>query len=65
MGTAPLGDKRLKARLVKLTEQLGVKPEASIPGAYGSWADTVGAYRLLDNARCGWRKVIEAHGRSA
>jgi hypothetical protein len=38
---------------------------ASIPAACGGWGDTAAAYRMLDNERCDWREVIEAHGRCA
>ena len=61
--TVELGDKRLGKRLVKLAQQLGDAPGASIPTACGDWGDTAGAYRLLDNERCDWREIIEAHGR--
>jgi hypothetical protein len=63
--TAELGDKRLNRRLVTLAEQLAAKPTASIPGACGGWGDTAAAYRMLDNERCHWREIIEAHGRCA
>lgn len=63
--TAQLGDKRLNDRLIKLAEQLAAKPTASIPAACGGWGDTAAAYRMLDNERCDWREVIEAHGRCA
>jgi hypothetical protein len=63
--TVQLGDKRLNSRLIKLAEQLAAKPEASIPSACGGWGDTAAAYRLLDNERCDWREIIEAHGRCA
>ena len=63
--TADLGDKRLNRRLVKLVGQLADKPTASIPGACGGWGDTAAAYRLLDNERCDWREIIEAHRRSS
>jgi hypothetical protein len=62
--TVELGDKRLNDRLVKLSEQLAAKPTASIPGACGGWGDTAAAYRMLDNERCDWREIIEAHGRA-
>lgn len=61
--TVELGDKRLNSRLVKLVEQLAAKPTQSIPAACGSWGDTAAAYRMLDNERCDWREIIEAHGR--
>ena len=61
--TADLGDKRLNARLVKLAGQFAAKPTASIPAACGGWGDTAAAYRMLDNERCDWREIVEAHGR--
>ena len=61
--TVQLRDKRLNSRLLKLAEQLAAKPTASIPGACGAWGDTAAAYRMLDNERCDWREIIEAHGR--
>jgi hypothetical protein len=63
--TAQLGDKRLNSRLAKLAQQLADKPTASIPGACGGWADTAAAYRMLDNERCDWREIVQAHGRCA
>ena len=63
--TARLGDKRLNSRLVKLAEQLAAKPTVSIPAACGGWGDTAAAYRMLNNERCDWREIIEAHGRCA
>lgn len=62
--TVALGDKRLNDRVIKLAGQLAASPTASIPSACGSWGDTAAAYRLLDNERCDWREIIEAHGRS-
>lgn len=61
--TVELGDKRLNNRLVKLAGQLAAKPTLSIPAACGGWGDTAAAYRMLDNERCDWREIIEAHGR--
>jgi Transposase DNA-binding len=61
LATAQLGDRRLTRRLIKVAQQLADKPEESIPGACGSWADTAGAYRLLSNDRFDWRDVLEPH----
>ena len=60
-----LGDKRLNSRLVMQAQPLAASPIASIPAACGGWGDTAAAYRLLDNKRCDWREIIEAHGRCA
>jgi len=34
-----LGDPRRNRRAIRLMEKLSAKPTASIPGAYGDWAD--------------------------
>lgn len=63
LSAAQLGDRRLTQRLIKVARQLADKPEASIPSACGSWADTTGAYRLLSNERFDWRDILEPHAR--
>lgn len=60
--TLDLGDERLNKRLVKMVQQLAAKPTASIPAACGGWGDTAAAYRMLDNERCDWREILQAHG---
>ena len=60
--TVDLGDKQLNKRLVKVVQQCADKPTQSIPTAAGGWGDTAAAYRMLDNKRCDWREVLEAHG---
>jgi len=62
--TIDLGDVRLNKRLVLLTETLGDKPGASIPGACEDWAQTAAAYRLLAHENVGWSDVMEAHGQA-
>jgi len=42
-----LGDKRLKARAVKLLSNLGSKPLETIPVACQGWAETKAAYRFF------------------
>ena len=59
--TVDLGDKRLNKRLIKVVQQWADKPTQSIPTAAGGWGDTAAAYRMLDNKRCDWREVLEAH----
>lgn len=56
-----LGDKRLNQRLIKVAQQWADKPSQSIPTAAGGWGDTAAAYRMLDNERCDWREILEAH----
>ena len=60
--TVDLGEKQLNKRLVKVVQQCAAKPTQSIPTAAGVWGDTAAAYRMLDNKRCDWREVLEAHG---
>ena len=56
--TLDLGDTRLNRRAVLLAERLSQKPGASIPGACGSWSETVAAYRFLDNEEVNWDDVM-------
>ena len=59
--TLDLGDTRLNRRAVLLAERLSQKPGASIPGACGSWSETVAAYRFLDNEEVSWDDVRFRH----
>ena len=52
---------RLNKRLVKVVQQWADKPTQSIPTAAGGWGDMAAAYRMLDNKRCDWREILEAH----
>jgi hypothetical protein len=56
-----LGDARLNRRAVLLAERLSQKPGASIPGACGSWSETVAVYRFLGTKEVGWDDVMAAH----
>ena len=56
-----VGDKRLNKRLVKVVQQWADNPTHCIPTAAGGWGDTAAAYRMLDNERCDWREMLEAH----
>ena len=48
-GDAPLGDKRLGDRLVKIGSQLGANPGCSYSGAAsGSWPEVKAYYRFID-----------------
>jgi IS4 transposase len=60
-GTVDFGDKRRNKRLIKVAEQFGKQPMASIPAACGGWGDTAAAYRLFGNDHCDWRQIIESH----
>ena len=54
-------NRRLNKRLVKVVQQWADKPSQCIPTAAGGWGDTAAACRMLDNERCDWREVLEAH----
>lgn len=56
-----LGDKRLDRRAVLLAERLAEKPEASIPAACGGWAETLAAYRFLEQDKIDWRDILKPH----
>ena len=58
---ADLGDARLNRRLVRVAEQLGAQPGASIPVACGGWAETQAAYRLLAHDNVEWESVLAPH----
>jgi hypothetical protein len=60
VGTS-FGDKRLDKRLGILLEQLGDKPNESIPVACGGWAETIAAYRFFDNDKVTFDQVLESH----
>ncbi|WP_366934042.1 transposase [Nostoc sp. NMS9] len=47
--TMELGDKRRTKRLIKIVENLSAKPEASIPQASGTWAQTKATYDFWDS----------------
>jgi hypothetical protein len=61
MAEADLGDKRLNERLVWVLSALGERPTASIPAACGGHAEMTAAYRLFDNPKVTWEKVLEPH----
>ena len=58
---ADLGDARLNRRLVRVAEQLGAQPGASIPVACGGWAETQAAYRLRAHENVEWESVLAPH----
>jgi hypothetical protein len=58
--SAKLGDRRLEARFAKVLEQLGRRPQASIPVACGGWAETLAAYRFRWFPRAAWEPRTDA-----
>jgi hypothetical protein len=61
MKTANLNDKRLNKRLAEVLSDLAERPTASIPAACGGYAETTGAYRLFDNPKVNYEKVLQPH----
>ena len=58
---AELGDKRRTARLVELAQQLGERPEVSLPQALEHTAALKAAYRFFDNADIAHESVLAPH----
>jgi hypothetical protein len=61
MKTADLNDKRLNDRLREVLSQLAARPTASIPAACGGRAEMSAAYRLFDNEKATFEKILQAH----
>lgn len=61
MASADLQDKRLNRRLVQVLSDLSERPAASIPSACGGRAETMAAYRLFDNDKVTFEKVLASH----
>lgn len=55
------GDKRRRARLIKLTERLAAQPQANLPVATAGWAETKAAYRLLSNDHLEPLEILSGH----
>jgi hypothetical protein len=60
-GTVRLYDERLKARLYTIAQDFYNCPQATIPGASGSKARTMGAYRFFENKKITMNVVLNAH----
>jgi hypothetical protein len=58
---AALGDKRLTKRLGNIIEQLGAKPNMSVPAATRGRAEMEAAYRFFDNHRVSPEKILQPH----
>lgn len=59
--TLDLQDKRLNIRLGEVLSQLAAQPTASIPAACGGRAEMVGAYRLFNNEKTSFEKILAPH----
>ena len=58
---AELGDERLNKRLGKVIEELGDKPNLSIPAATHARAEMEAAYRFFDNDKVTPEKILQPH----
>ncbi len=59
-----LKDTRTHARLREVLTQLGQRPTASIPAACGGHADMTAAYRLFDNPKVTFERILIPHAQS-
>ncbi len=58
---AAFGDQRLTKRLGKVIEQLGAKPNMSVPAATRGRAEMEAAYRFFDNDKVSPEKILQPH----
>ena len=61
MVACQLHDARHAKRLAQLLTRLSEKPVHSIPSACHGWAETVAAYRFLDNPAIGEQGILSGH----
>ena len=60
-GTTELGDLRRTDRLVKMATVIAENPSASLPESMRNWADTLAAYRFLDNPSITHEQIMLPH----
>ena len=58
---AEFGDRRLTNRLGVVIEQLGAKPNMSVPAATHGRAEMEAAYRFFDNNKISLEKILQPH----
>ncbi len=58
MAESQMHDVRHAKRLAKLLSELSERPVRSIPRAGHGWAETVAAYRFLDNPKVGVAEIL-------
>jgi hypothetical protein len=64
MEACRLHDARHAKRLAQLLARLSETPVHSIPSACHGWAETVAAYRFLDNPAIGEQEILSGHKRA-
>ena len=52
LANSKLSDKRLKKRLVRITEQISANIGETIPNACEDWANTKGSVSILFKSKC-------------
>jgi len=60
-GTAELGDLRRTDRLVKMAAAIAENPSASLPESMRNWAETLAAYRFLENEAITHEQIMLPH----
>jgi hypothetical protein len=64
LASIELGDERLNRRAGQVLARLLESPLASPTAAMHGWAETLGAYRLLDHPECTLEAILRAHQQS-
>lgn len=60
-GSCELGDKRRTNRLVRVAEEIGENPSASLPNQIESWGDLKAAYGLFDRDQVTFEAIARPH----
>jgi hypothetical protein len=60
-GGAELEDPRRTDRLILLASALAANPATSLPHALGTWGETQGAYRFLDDPAFNYEGILSPH----
>jgi len=61
LGEAEMGDRRLSKRLVSIAQAFYARPQANIPQACQTRAETKAAYRFLDHPETSMETILESH----
>ena len=61
LGEAEIGDRRLSKRLVSIAQAFYARPQANIPQACQTRAETKAAYRFLDHPETSMETILEPH----
>ncbi|MCE5316770.1 MAG: hypothetical protein LLG04_05335 [Parachlamydia sp.] len=61
---APLGDKCLEKRAIKIGEACLHTPNGTLPKKFDSWGDTKGAYRFFDSDEVPHEAIQEVHNKN-